>query len=1208
VLVDDDGSETLYLVLGGLTSGAKLNGVDEAAMLYLGNGEWAVEASAVNALTISPVENYSGEKPFPSLTLRAISQEVDSDESSSDLWTITFDVLPVADGFKNWSPSFTITEGENEVNNTGISLASAGNFTLEDDDGSEVVIEFKFDLSNLIARAGIEEQLKIVAGDNQASLDKLVSDYIAGDFSFDGTILTVLADKIGGVKIDAQLFKDSNQGFAIPVEARVEDSATIDNTLNVVSKIEKSTFNVNLIGTADIPTVYANDISGCRKIEIDLGGETTDTDVELGRVQSESIYYIVAATNLAALPGYRFIDNNYNTVGFDGGGQTWILPFDKVKNAKEAGGLFFYTRDRVAGDAATFQPAEFKLWSVSKENDETGDEATNIAEFSVTYWAGNCSVGGVDPIAPLPPILTIGPNVGLEDTDLPLDVSASADPADSTNPTISIVVSNIPAGFEVSGKAQPGFYFNYETGTYSALAAYFAAGNVLLTPPKDFAGTVSLTVEAIAVNSWFLSTSSGEETVSVYFDPVADGVAISIPGIETGGLENEEIPLPITLSTLDIDGSERLGDSVYVKSCVKSTLKPSYTLVKSTDNDASVDGVNVVGYRRVPSSEVNSLSMQPSDYWHGQCPVSVVAFSIETSDDEDEDYMKATKATFNVNIVSVATTPRSTAPKNVSGTEDSVIVIPGLSASLVDTVDDNGYERLSTVITNVPEGSIFNYGSNSGEGRWAIPTDKLSSLSVTPPLHYAGSFNMTFTAISFDVATSTEANTSSDILVQVAPVADFFYILAKNVDVVQGRSNVLNLTIRMEDTRGNEKGEVAPEKIHLTFDAVPLGVSFTSPAGGALTKQGGIWTFLGSEAAANGIVAVTTSQTPVDSFNITILAKSIDGPSILSPPIRDTFLLKVLNSNTQQSRALRVGEEGKARELSGCGEETSIVGETRPGLFSLDQYPVTVKKQGNNSVAYTLSSAILSPSVSNWAAIMYPSAPLGETVCEAVNPDTAMTYVGNCYDSESRAYLFLNIPNAPSGTENAYVPTSCVGMYPKPDARTIMVELSIPCSSCDGGDSSGGNDFLFADDDSPANDDAYDDDTISFDDDAYARDDGTVVQSSPGNRQLQDAEIQPVGTSWYWGNDILMSPPTSLDSATRRLLLASKHPKYRTLQEQEANGEIMAASDVSLNVEVVGGDGELEVSSGPSTSMRSFWMITIVTLAGTCLLTSILLF
>lgn len=1270
VLVDDDGSETLYLVLGGISSRTKLLGVDESSMLYLGNGEWSVEASAVAALTVTPVKNYSGQNPFPFMTLTAISQEVDGDQSSSDLWTITFDVLPVIDGFKDWAPAVTVTEEDNEINNVGISLAAARDYTLEDSDGSEKVINFKFDLSNVLESAGIDDQLKVLSGNTSSDVSNLVDTYIAGVFEFDGSIITVLPENVAGVTIAAQLFKDSNQDFAIPVTALVEDSATINGSQEVVSKIESTELKVNLVGTADVPTVSAGDIVGCQRIQMDIGGETTDTDVELGRSQSESIAYLIQPINMRSLPGYRIVDSAQNNIGFAAGAMTWILPYDEMKEAEENGGLFFYTIDqgeyitrRLQNDTAAPVsaptptpapiPAEFKLWVIAKEND--GDEAFDTANFYVTYWQGECDGGFDDPVAPLPPILSIGPNNGVEDTDLSLSISATPDPADTTNPTVSIVLSNIPEGFTIAGKVIPGFYYNHATGTHSAYADYFAVGNVVITPPKDFAGTVSIQAEAIAVNSFFISNSSGEQSASLTFDPVADGVAITIPGIENGGVEMQQLPLPIELALLDTDGSERLGDAVFVEVCFDATLMPQYTRVQPQDGDASVAGVSVAGYYRVPVGEVNGLSMQPSDYWHGPCDVSVVAVSIENDDDEDGDHiMMATEMTFTPYIVSVPTPPLVNVPDTVSGEEDTAIFLPGLSASLVDTVDINGKERLSAIISNVPLNSIFNHGSNSGEGRWAIPTDKLGGLYITPPPQYAGTFQMTLTAVAFDVATGTEASTSADMVITVKPVADTFLMLAKNIDVVQGAVSGVFLTIHMDDTTGSLEGELPPEILHLTFNDVPTGVWFQASAGGTMTDNGIYWNFEGSEDEANSIVVHTSADTPIDIHNITVFGFTQDGDSTLQKNVRDSFLVRVLNPASAGRALQRQNHYGAPspwqRSLgsrSGCGAETSIVWESQPGLITLDDYPVTIDVQGNTSVTFTLdSSSLLRSSVSNWAAIMYPSTPHGKTVCEAVAIDLESKYQGNCYNGGSTAYLLVNAKGAPDSADNAYIPTTCKGLYPKPDAKTVMVELSIPCHPCSAQDEFGTttNNGMFGgesgnngnvgdgfDDDSFTDDALYDDDGLEELEDGFLED-VEDVEFSKRQRlrwlQQEDLQVNEDGTVVWTEQDAMV--PATLDRDTLKLLMQSKNPKYRSLQEEQqqqqeeqgADGSSSSDADtlggtskISLNLELVGGDGILRQQKSGAASTRSttfvgwWWTIASVVVSTTvCCLFSAILF
>jgi hypothetical protein len=142
VLVDSDGSETLSLIIGGLPAGDLPNIENLDDMLYIGNGEWQIDAAAVPGLMISARPNYSGENPYPALTMRAISQEIEGDESTSDYWNITFDIYPIVDGFSSWNKGATVTEAENEVLNRGVPLSNAGEFSFIDADGSEVVLGY----------------------------------------------------------------------------------------------------------------------------------------------------------------------------------------------------------------------------------------------------------------------------------------------------------------------------------------------------------------------------------------------------------------------------------------------------------------------------------------------------------------------------------------------------------------------------------------------------------------------------------------------------------------------------------------------------------------------------------------------------------------------------------------------------------------------------------------------------------------------------------------------------------------------------------------------------------------------------------------------------------------------------------------------------------------------------------------------------------
>ena len=88
-------------------------------------------------------------------------------------------VLPVADGFASWSPSTTVVEDHT------ISLASIGNHTLADADGSEAVVRYTIDLNNLIVDADIQGRLDQLLGAG-ADLSDFIANYINGSFTNNG--------------------------------------------------------------------------------------------------------------------------------------------------------------------------------------------------------------------------------------------------------------------------------------------------------------------------------------------------------------------------------------------------------------------------------------------------------------------------------------------------------------------------------------------------------------------------------------------------------------------------------------------------------------------------------------------------------------------------------------------------------------------------------------------------------------------------------------------------------------------------------------------------------------------------------------------------------------------------------------------------------------------------------------------------------------
>lgn len=543
--------------------------------------------------------------------------------------------------------------------------------------------------------------------------------------------------------------------------------------------------------------------------------------------------------------------------------------------------------------------------------------------------------------------------------------------------------------------------------------------------------------------------------IPVYFDPVADGVKIAIPGL--AGRENEELELVVSLETFDKDSSEEIGPNTYIQVCNKGDLNGNYDLVVTGSDDEIVDAISLVGFYRVPTIAVQTLSMQPDPYWHGSCDVTVVAYSIERQDDEDDDYLKASKETFTAKIAAVATPPFVTAPEVISGAEDTAIPLPGLSASLVDTIVDSGYESLSVVFTNVAEDSSFNFGLNAGNGRWSIPVDKLSMLMYTPPPHFSGTATLTFTGISREHDGGDEASSSASIRAEISPVADDFFMVAKNIDLgsEDGESSMLDLNVRLFDS---------DEMITLTFGSVPTDLILRTTDGGTIVKnEDDTWTFAGTNSSADALEIVSGSEALDGDYLITVSGYTTDGSDTLTPAKSDNFILTIQSS----SRLLQSLGEVEAKDevesigyyedpagVRNCGSESYSLWDSSSENFQFPMSSLSVNSQQHSSVTYTLTHTRFDAGVNiNWVAVVYPDNPQGYTQCqvEVFSAGSELSLTGNCYDYRSEAYILYNVQGNDSVLDalgDVTPPSDCAVPAGFEDGKTIAFKISAPCSAC----------------------------------------------------------------------------------------------------------------------------------------------------------------
>ncbi|MEP1443156.1 MAG: type I secretion C-terminal target domain-containing protein [Hyphomicrobiales bacterium] len=808
LLVDTDGSETTSLVVSGLPAG-----FIPAVGTLIGPGVYSIPFADLAGFTLPSDPDFSGDyltDVLPGLELSIVVQEDDGNQAVTVLDDISINVLPVVDG-ANLNRAIDVTE------DTSISLANADNITLRDNDGSEELINITFDLNSLIADAGIQGRLNELEVGNagNSDIDFFIDTYINGTFTNngDGTI-TVLAADVDGVSFATEPFLDSNRDFSIPITGSFEDT---DGT-NIVTGTSSGTFSINLIGDADVPTAVAEDASGVARtpIALNLSGEITDRDTELGEARSESIDYIISVDDNPGNLLFTFTDAAGNLIG------TPLSPTVYSISEAELPNLHL-----LANGGAVDSDLSFTLTSISRENDGDLETFSAPASFVVTVAPDpDGLMGDGDP--PAAPSLGLNSALsGTEDAGINLDLSVTTEPGTQTG----VVFSNIPAGVIVTGAL-----FDPGTGNYFASADDVNNGLVSFSVdpdgPLEHSDTdIEITVEAISTNANLQSTSSGESAFIIPVTAVADEANISIGN--TSGDEDTELALGLSIGLEDNDGSETIDGNVTI--VVPDTV---------TLNNAGA-GVTSGGFTTytVPAASLGAVTLDPSSNADGSFDLTVRATTIEASNGDSLE----TVETFSISIEAEADDPIATANDSF-GDEDTPIALTGLSAALSDT---DGSEILSVTISGLPDDTLLSAGTNNGDGSFTINAADLATLTLTPPRNFAGVLALSLNAFALDADGSlAEVNVPFDVTVNA--IVDSIGITPVPVSGDEDTAVTLNLDIRQEDEN---------EQVELVFTNVTDGV-IISTGGSLVDNGGGQFTFLGTAAEA-----ATLSFDPAENFS-----------------------------------------------------------------------------------------------------------------------------------------------------------------------------------------------------------------------------------------------------------------------------------------------------------------------------------------------------
>jgi len=780
-LTDTDGSEVLSVIVSGLPEGVRLSaGVDNH------DGSWTLKPAELQGIKLIPFENFSGSH---TLTVTAISTESSNGSEARSSTKFTVEVNPVLD-------HATIGGTTSGLEDTGIALKPA--FNVSDKDGSETWGEFS-QVSGVPAGARLSHGTELSTGVWQVSTADLQDGRVLlhpaenSDQDVTLTIRTTTTDSGNGKTVS----QDVTGTYTVTVAA-VADAPTV--TVANAHGYEDTPVSLAGLGGA------LRDLDGSESLSFVLSGVPGTASLSAGTKQPDGSWKLTPAqlTGLTLNPPANFSgslslkltavatearDNHPTastsanfTVGIDpvldtatisgrtsrpedtditltprfvlndrDGSETWstftevtgVPPGATLKGGsgtKEISpGVWQVNTSDLINRRVTIKPPlnsddDFTLTFTATQTD-SGNGTSVSRTVTGTYAVA------VNAIADAPTV-TAHDAKGNEDTAIPLDLSAKLTDLDGSE-TLSIVILGVPNGAVlIPGERLP-------NGSWSVKPSDLA--NLTFTPPRDFSGSIALSIKATSKET----NGGAENSVTIPFKVQVDAVA-DAPDLLVNrayGDEDTAIPLHLTARTTDIDNSESIV-TYRLEDVPEGAIVRAGGLVLTRNADNSIS---------VPAGVVGSLTITPPPHSDKDMHLKVFAISAEpngsTATSVPKELVVTVRADADAPVLDV---------KSASGSEDSDIAL-NLTATLPD---NDGSEVLSFVISGIPNGALLSVGTYRGPGTWSLTADEAKIVTLRPPADFAGTINLNVTAVTQEKDGGDQASTRVIFPVYVGAVVD----------------------------------------------------------------------------------------------------------------------------------------------------------------------------------------------------------------------------------------------------------------------------------------------------------------------------------------------------------------------------------------------------------------------------------------------------
>ncbi|MEX2310921.1 MAG: calcium-binding protein, partial [Rhodospirillales bacterium] len=575
------------------------------------------------------------------------------------------------------------------------------------------------------------------------------------------------------------------------------------------------TVSVDVEAIADAANLAASNATGLEDtpIPLDIASSLNDTD------GSESL-----SITISDVPEGATL-----SAGINNGGGSWTLTPEQLEGLTITPGLHVSGEFNLTVSATTTEAAN-------------GDTATVTQQIGLSITP--------DPDAPVVNVTAI---TGNEDTAIPLNIDAALVDQDGSE-TLSVSIAGVPEGAILSAGT------NLGNGVWDVDPADLA--NLTITPPADSNVNFNLTVTATATesNGEFIETTA---EIPVTLLGVADDPTLVAD--EVVGLEGTPIPLNITASLNDTDGSENLSITI-------ENIPSGAFLLSGGDVIAIQDGVATL-----TSDQLADLSILPANGSDEDFDLLVTATSTENDNDisANGQGVSSVSGTLSV-VVQEQADPPALMLFNASGNEDTPVPL-NIAAILTDAE-----ETLSVTVSGIPDGVTLSAGSHNDDGTWTLEAGDLQGLTMTLPQNSAADFTLHVTATS-TTDDGTFAETSGSMNVSIAGVADNANLNLTDVSADEGTAVPLNIDASLVDADGSET-------LSITVSNIPEGSVITNAQGDVLSVVG-------------GAVELASGQ--------------LEGLTLTTPPGMDTDFTLLVTATTTEDDAAVTGNGQGVSSVSG---------------------------------------------------------------------------------------------------------------------------------------------------------------------------------------------------------------------------------------------------------------------------------------------------